>query len=95
MPDEENGNLILASHSGSSKVAFFRNLKNVNMFDVINIFYNNVKYTYEVSNIYEEEKDGDISIKKDENTTTLTLTTCIGNTRQLVVIATLKNKESF
>lgn len=95
MPDVENGNLILASHSGSSNVSFFRNLRNVNMSDLINIFYNNVKYVYEVTNIYEEDKDGDISIQRDKKTTTLTLTTCKGSEKQLVVIATLKDKESY
>ena len=40
------------------------------------ITYNNKNYTYIITNIYTDLKDGDVAIKRNKNKTTLTLITC-------------------
>ena len=75
-PDKEGGNFILASHSGTSSISFFKNLYKLTLGDKVDITYNNKNYTYIVTNIYTDLKDGDVAIKRNKNKTTLTLITC-------------------
>lgn len=91
MPDIPNTNLILASHSGSSRVSFFKHLNRLNKGDLAIIYYKNVKYTYEVNSIENEEKNGTITIRRSNNKNTLTLTTCspTDKTKQIVIICNL------
>ncbi len=91
MPNIENGNFILAGHSGSSNVSFFRDLGYLNNGDLIYVYYDNLKYTYKVVDSYLELKDGDIQIHRDYEKTTITLTTCSqnDNDKQLVVVGEL------
>lgn len=97
MPNVTNGNLILASHSGSGYTAFFRNLYKLKIGDKSYVYYDNEKYTYEVIKIYEETKDGTIQIKRNQKETTLTLITCSQTNKknQIVVISELINKEKY
>lgn len=80
MPDIKNGNLILASHSGNSNIAYFKNLDKLKLKDLIFIHYNGKKYKYIVENIYDVKKTGYIEINRNKNKTTLTLITCKKNT---------------
>ena len=90
MPDQENGNVIIAGHSGNARISYFRNLDKLTIGDEIILLYNSQTYKYQVTNIYEEIKDGDIEIKKDKEETTITLITCKYNTNyQIVVIGKL------
>ena len=75
-PDKEGGNFILASHSGTSSISYFRNLYKLTLGDKVDITYNNKNYTYVITNIYTDLKDGDVAIKRDKSKTTLTLITC-------------------
>lgn len=75
-PDKEGGNFILASHSGTSSISFFKNLYKLTLGDKVDITYNNKNYTYIITNIYTDLKDGDVAIKRNKNKTTLTLITC-------------------
>lgn len=75
-PDKEGGNFILAAHSGTSSISYFKNLYKLTLGDEVNITYNNKNYTYIITNIYTDLKDGDVAIKRDKNKTTLTLITC-------------------
>lgn len=96
MPDSDGGLLVIAGHSGSGRVAFFKNLYKLKKDDQIYIYYKNIKYVYEVINIYEETKDGDIAIEKNSEST-LVLTTCsqTDKNKQVVVISKLINKTSY
>ena len=96
-PDIENGNIIFAAHSGTGYKAFFKNLDKLSLKDEIYLYYKENKYTYEVVNIYTEDKNGYIDIQKDPNQKTLTLTTCKPNTKdkQLVVIANQIKEEKI
>ena len=40
MPDVENGDCILAAHSGNSNVSYFKNLDKININDIVQILYN-------------------------------------------------------
>ncbi|UKI28954.1 MAG: sortase [Clostridium sp.] len=42
-PDKEGGNFILASHSGTSSISYFRNLYKLTLGDKVDITYNNKK----------------------------------------------------
>lgn len=92
MPDQENGNLILASHSGNARISYFRNLDKLSLGDMVSIDYRGKAYSYKVVNIYDIEKNGTAKIIRDTNKTTLTLITCRHNTqKQIVIICELKS----
>lgn len=96
MPNISKGNFILAGHSGSGRVSYFRNLDKLIIGDVSYIYYGGIKYTYKVTNIYDIEKNGTATIKRDLSKTTLTLITCRHNTnKQIVVISELVNQENY
>ena len=96
MPDVENGLLVIAGHSGSGRTAFFKNLYKLKEKDQIYIYYNNVKYIYEIIKSYEEIKDGDIAIDKNSEST-LVLTTCsqTDKNKQIVIVSKLINKTNY
>lgn len=85
MPDKKQGNLILAAHSGSSSVGYFKHLDQLTLNDVVYIYYKNNKYKYVISDIYDVEKTGYVAIKRDQTKQTLTLITCKKNTNQQTV----------
>lgn len=92
MPGVKGGNLILAGHNGNTSVGHFRNLHKLVLNDEIIIYYNDNKYVYKVSKIYDVLKTGTVAIKRDKSQSTLTLITCLGSDRQLVVIGYLSSK---
>ena len=84
MPNKK-GNLILASHSGNSKISYFKNLDKLNINDIVYIYYQNKKYKYIITNIYDVEKTGYVDIKRNKNRQALTLLTCKKNTNKQTV----------
>ena len=95
-PDVENGNLIIIGHSGNYSNSYFSNLYKLTHNDLAYIYYKNIKYTYQVVNIYNENKDGDIDIKRNANKNVLTLITCTQNDKyhQTVYILELIDKSN-
>ena len=95
-PDEENGNVILAAHSGTSAISFFKNLYKLEINDEAKIYYKDKVYTYKVNNIYNVPKTGTVNIKRDIYKKTLTLITCTkgSKTEQTVYILNLISEES-
>lgn len=92
MPDVEKGNLILAGHSGNSRVSFFRRLVEIGIGDEVQIIYNGKTYTYKVVNSYDIHKTGMAEIIRDAEKTTLTLITCRqGTNNQVIYICELDN----
>ena len=87
-PDEENNNLILAAHSGNCSYCYFDNLYKLELADKAYLQYKNKKYTYEIVDIYDVEKDGTVAIYRDYDKNCLTLITCTrnSNTKQTVYI---------
>ena len=89
-PDVINGNVILAAHSGTANISYFRNLDKINVGDETIIYYQGKTYNYKFVKIYDREKTGKANIKRDNNTSTLTLVTCRHNTnKQIILIAEL------
>ena len=94
-PTKENSNLILASHSGSSSISYFKNLYKLQVNDEIKLEYKDKTYIYKINNIYTKPKTGNIAIYRDYDKTTLTLITCTrnNNKKQTVYIAYLESIE--
>ena len=95
MPNIENGNLILAAHSGTSRISYFKNLWMLTTNDQFYILYNNIKYVYNITDIYTVPKNGQVEIRRNTNKTVTTLITCTKNdeTTQTVYIGELIRKE--
>ena len=90
----ENCDFILASHSGTSNIAFFKNLYQLKESDTAYLYYQNKKYSYILKNIEHVEKDGTIEIIS-ENNPRLILTTCnkVSDTLQDIYYFELLNIE--
>jgi len=91
-PNEKNGNTILVAHSGSSYLGYFKHLYKLNVGDLATIKYKGKTYVYKIVNIYDDTKDGDVTIYRNRNKTTLTLITCTkdDDTKQTIYIAELQ-----
>ncbi len=96
-PDVENGNFILASHSGTGRIAFFSNLNKLNIDDYVYVYYKKIKYTYKVNNKYLAEKNGTLKLSASHEKSIITLTTCDPNSKskQLIVIGELVATDSY
>ena len=93
-PDVINGNVILAAHSGTANISYFRNLDKLDINDNVSISYKGKIYSYKVVNIYDIEKNGKAQIIRNKNVSTLTLVTCRHNTnKQMIVICELVSVE--
>lgn len=91
--EEENSMIILAAHRGSSKVAFFNELEHLSIGDEIFLDYQNKKYTYILTEIYDELKDGHLNIYRDETLDSLVLITCNKNKKKYQTIYVSYRKE--
>lgn len=91
-PDQKNGNTILVAHSGSSYLGYFKHLYQLKVGDLATIKYKGKPYVYKIVNIYDDIKDGDVTIYRNRNKTTLTLITCTkdDDTKQTIYIAELQ-----
>lgn len=94
MPNKEGSNLILASHSGNSRIAYFKHLNRLIIGDKVYIYYDGIKYEYKISDFYQKEKDGTISIDSSKDTRII-LITCVDNEKQLIYTGILNNKENY
>lgn len=74
-PEEKNTTIFLAAHSGTGKIAYFKDLDKLPKNDTIKLIYNKKTYTYIIKNIWETKKTGTISVPK-YSTNQLILTTC-------------------
>lgn len=97
MPNVKNGNLIIAAHSGNSYFSYFKNLHKLSNDDVAYVYFNNIKYTYKVAGKYDAEKNGKVTIHRDNKKNTLTLITCsqTDKTKQIVYILELESEENY
>ena len=97
MPDVENGLLIIAGHSGTGRLAFFKELHKLSDMDKVYIYYKDTKYTYTVIDKYEVEKTGRALIKRKKNITSLALITCNqeDKTKQIIYILRQDGRENL
>lgn len=95
-PNIENGNFILAGHSGSGRTAYFRNVDKLKIDDEIIVIYKCYEYKYKIVNTYDIEKTGNANIIRNKGKTTLTLITCRHNTdKQIIVISELIERNEY
>ncbi len=94
LPDHENSTLILAAHSGTANVSFFKDLNQLEINDKVIIIYQNKTYQYLVKEIWKEKKNGYIHINK-ENKRQLVLTTCDPIQKNYQIIVSCIEKESI
>ncbi len=78
-PKENNSNLVLAAHSGNSKISFFKNLYKLKEGDLVYLYYDGIKYEFTIYDIYNVIKDGSIEIERYQDNKTITLITCKKN----------------
>ena len=96
MPTEEHSHVILASHAGTSPVAYFNRLNELEKGDKIYLYYQNKVYLYEVKRKYEIEKTGYANIKRNIEQKYLTMITCkIGTNQQIVVMTECISEEEY
>jgi len=97
LPDEEGGNVILASHNGNTKVSYFKRLEELTNNDYVYIYYNGIKYTYEINKSEIVNKIGNIKVSKEKSKSSIVLISCKNGTndKQIVYIGYLINKESY
>lgn len=95
-PDVDKGNFILAAHSGTASISYFKNLYKLKKGDTANIYYKNKKYVYKIVKIYNQPKTGKLSIYRDYSKTTLTLITCTKDnkkTQTLYILELIKTSK--
>lgn len=85
MPDEEKGNFILAGHSGTSYISYFKNLPKLSIGDISYVYYNGGRFQYKLVNSYEINKNGKANIIRNGEKTVMTLITCKHNTEKQIV----------
>lgn len=84
-PNENTtSHIILAAHSGYDRIAYFKDLNKLASADIIYLYYNSQKYTYQVIKFFEITKNGYFTYKS-ENVSNLYLITCLKNTNRQVV----------
>ena len=89
-PDVENGNLVLAAHSGNASISYFKNLWKLAVGDSANVSYNGKTYSYKIVDIYYVEKTGTVQIRRNTKKTTLTLITCTKDSDTLQTVYILE-----
>ncbi len=92
-PKEENSIVFIAAHSGTSEVSYFNNLDQLDINDEIEFQYENNTYTYQITHIWEQTKDGYIRGRR-ENKRQLVLTTCCPQKENCQLIINSIEKES-
>lgn len=93
-PDIENGNLIIAGHSGNYSNSYFSNLYLLELNDTIKVYYKSNEYTYQITRIYNVPKTGKAKILRNKYKSVITLITCTKDDEehQTIYIAELISK---
>lgn len=89
MPNKENSTLVLASHSGNSRVSYFKDLNKLQNDNLVIVYYNDVKYFYKIIDFYTEKKNGFITKPDFKSGKYIILTTCWDSLNQLIYIGKL------
>ena len=80
-PDKDKGNVILAAHSGTGYISFFKHLYKLSKGDEAKITYKGYVYTYKIVNIYNVPKVGKVKVNRNFSKSCLTLITCTHNSK--------------
>lgn len=88
--EEESSQMIVLSHSGNSRISYFKDLDKLAIHDKIVVNLDDAIYFFKIMDIYEEKKDGTIAVKKPDEMS-LVLVTCTKYTNDLQTIVLAKN----
>ncbi len=90
-PNKNNSLIVIAAHSGTGHIAYFKDLDKVKKNDLIILTYKNKTYNYIVNDIWNEKKTGNIKVPDNEKNQ-LVLTTCTPHkdNYQLIINCLLK-----
>ncbi len=89
---DDEGMIILSSHSGNGSNAYFNNLNKLDIYDEVYIYYNGLKFVYEVADFELIDKSGTMVFDKKY---TLTLVTCDIENKQLIIYLNLLSSEEY
>ena len=84
-PNVQNGNFILAGHSGNSKISYFNNLHKLKKDDLAYVFFSSKEYVYKLVDKYEIDKTGVATIIRNTQKSTMTLITCTTDNKKQVI----------
>lgn len=95
-PDIE-GNMIIYSHSGNSRIAFFKHLNQVKIGDSVYVYFRGIRYEYKIFTSYEIEKVGKLNVTYPKDKRHITLVTCNPNKKgfQIVLVGEQINQEKY
>lgn len=95
-PEQDTSNIILAAHSGNGKNAFFKDLYLLKENDLVALYYQDIKWIYEIVDIEYQDKTGVLYLKEDYSHM-ITLITCTkGNSNtQTIYYGVLKESKSL
>lgn len=93
----EKGNFILYSHSGNSSIAFFNRLYKLEINDDVYVYFNGIKYHYNIINIHDIEKTGKAKVINLKDDKYITLITCNQNKKgyQIVIEGKLIDEVNY
>lgn len=93
MPEMDKSIVYLAAHSGTGYLAYFKDINKLTNNDMIYLNIDNISYSYIITDIYENPKNGEIIIDRNINEKYLVLTTCSKNKNmQLVIVSKMINR---
>ena len=96
MPGNNLSRVIVLGHSGNGLNAYFKNLYKLKIKDEVKLYYHNYIYTYEIKEIEEQNKTGEVYLKENKEDV-IVLITCTKNNKntQTIYYGYLKNKEKI
>lgn len=94
-PSKNNNTIILAAHSGTSSVSYFKKICKLKNNDYIYLYTKNKKYTYKVIKKYQVKKTGYIRVNTKGKTLVLTTCSMTEKEKQLIIITKQIQKVLF
>lgn len=94
--DADTSHIILAAHSGSGWNAYFRDLYQLEVHDVISLYYQGRRWIYEIQEIEVQDKTGVLYLKEDYPHM-ISLITCTKNdsSSQTIYYGSLKKTQNL
>lgn len=91
------GNFILYAHSGSASYSYFKKLNNLEIDDIIYVYYKGIKYQYRINKKYDIPKNGKAKVISSNSNRYITLITCNPNKDgyQIILIGKLVDSISY
>ena len=87
-PDKENSTVIIGAHSGVGEKAYFKDFDKLVIGDTVTLKYKNKDYTYKITDIKKDDKDGKININYNNKSNRLILYTCYPHDKTSYMVIT-------